>query len=309
MMLRITWIGLLLGILLPSFGQDLYIKTFGKPTDSAVIYLHGGPGYNSANFESTTAKKLSEKGLFVIVYDRRGEGRSKDSNALFNFQQSIEDLQSIFAKYNLQKASLIGHSFGGMIATVFAQSHPESVSSIILVGAPISLQASFKNILQRCNDIYKQMNDSASLAFLKIVENMDSTSLPYSSMCFRHAMQNKFYTPSTMTQEAQKIYAAYKADTALSKFGGKMTMDAPTGFWKNEHYTTIDLTKNIEDLIKNNVRIFALYGKDDDLYSSHQITALSNLIGSNNLLYLDQCSHIVFMDQQSLFIDKVYSWR
>ncbi len=292
-----------------SEAQDLYVKTFGDPKDSAVIFLHGGPGYNSANFESSTAMKLSKLGMFVIVYDRRGEGRSTDNKSEFSFNQSNDDLVRILNKFSIKKACLIGHSFGGIIATSFAKNYPNRVSSIIYVGAPVSLQESFKQIISRCKTIYIEKKDTINLAFLKMLESMDSSSIQYSSMCFRHALQNKFYSASTPTEEAKSIYSNFKADTSLFKFAGKMTIDAPQGFWKNEGYTTLDLTNDIRLLLNQGMRIYGLYGKEDGLYSAKQIEFLKSLIGADHLLYLDQCSHNVFMDRSDVFLTQVLRWK
>lgn len=56
--------------------QQLYSKAYGDPKNPAIIYLHGGPRGNATLFEGTTANALAERGFYVIVYDRRGEGRS-----------------------------------------------------------------------------------------------------------------------------------------------------------------------------------------------------------------------------------------
>jgi predicted alpha/beta-fold hydrolase len=93
--------------------QSLYIKTFGNPKDKPLLFLHGGPGYNSVNFEQTTADRLSKSGFYVIVYDRRGEGRSLDNNAKFTFEQTFDDINTILAEKKIEKVSLLGHSFGG----------------------------------------------------------------------------------------------------------------------------------------------------------------------------------------------------
>ena len=135
--------------------QELYSKSFGKKEDPAIIFMHGGPGYNCATFEMTTAQKLADKGLYVIVYDRRGEGRSFDPKAKYNFKQSFKDILGLYKDYSIKKATLIGHSFGGILATLFAKKYSEMVSSLILVGAPVSLQRSFKNIIQRSEKIYQ----------------------------------------------------------------------------------------------------------------------------------------------------------
>jgi len=291
-----------------AYGQSIYTKTFGSSKDKPIVFLHGGPGYNCVNFEATSAQQLADKGFYVIVYDRRGEGRSKDPNAKFTFKETFDDLNSIYQKYNLKKATLIGHSFGGVVATLFAETNPKKVQSIILVGAPVSLQATFKNILSKSKDIYQTKKDSVNLNYIVMLENMDNASIEYSSYCFGHAMQNGFYTPKNPTAEAKNIYSKFRTDSLLTKYASQMTYEAPQGFWKNEKYTTIDLTKNLQGLIKQKIKVLGLYGKDDGLYSTQQITDLQNLIGSSNLKYFDNCSHNVFIDQQTQFIDAVITW-
>lgn len=288
--------------------QNIYTKTFGKSKDKAIIFLHGGPGYNCVNFEATTAQQLADHGFFVIVYDRRGEGRSKDPNSKFTFKETFDDLNNIYLKYSLTKATLIGHSFGGIVATLFAETNPKKVQSIILVSAPVSLQSTFKNILSKSKSIYQTKKDSVNLNYISMLEHMDTASIEYSSYCFVHAMQNGFYTPKNSSVEAKNIYSKFRTDTLLSKYASQMSYEAPQGFWKNENYTTIDLTKNLQALHKKKIRLFGLYGKDDGLYSTQQVADLQTLIGSNNLKYYDNCSHNVFIDQQILFIEQIKKW-
>lgn len=288
--------------------QKLYIKTFGKPQDKVIIYLHGGPGYNCVNFEATAAQKLSNQGFFVIVYDRRGEGRSEDKKALFTFQQTFDDLNSIYDTYQLKQSVLIGHSFGGIVATLFAEKYPEKIRAILLAGAPVSLQESFKHIITTCKTIYADKKDSNNLKYISMLETMDTTSLMYSSYCFQHAMMNGFYTPKKTTAQAQEIYATFKTDTLLKKYAAKMTFEGPKGFFDHEKYTTINLTNSIKNLLKKKIKFYGIYGKDDGLYSADQIKHLQNLIGKDKLLYLDQCSHNAFIDQQEVFLNTCSTW-
>jgi proline iminopeptidase len=291
-----------------SNGQNIYTKTFGNSQDKAIIFLHGGPGYNCANFEATTAQQLADKGFYVIVYDRRGEGRSKDPNAQFTFKETFDDLNAIYQKYGLAKSMLIGHSFGGVVATLFAEKHPEKIQSIILVGAPVSLQETFNTIISASKIIYQNKKDSINLRYIAMLENMDKNSIEYSSYSFMHAMQNRFYSPKNPTQEATIIYSKFKTDTLLTKYASQMTYQAPQGFWKNEKYTSIDLTSNLKNLQAKNIKVHGLYGKDDGLYSADQVKELQNLLGENNVKYFDNCSHNVFVDQQTQFIDTVKTW-
>jgi proline iminopeptidase len=287
---------------------QLYSKAYGESSNPAVVFLHGGPGYNSAGFEATTAQRLADSGFYVIVYDRRGEGRSIDKNAAYNFEQTFDDLKSLYEKYGFEKAILIGHSYGGVVATLFAEKYPENINSLFLVGAPVSMQETFRTIIKTCKSIYTQKKDDANLKYIDMLEKMDTSSIEYSSYCFGHAMQNGFYSPTVATEEALAIYATFNTDTLLKNHAMKMTREGPEGFWKNENYTTIDLTKNIRNLVAKGMKIYALYGKDDGLYSTEQVKFLEDLIGLDNLKYLDNCSHNVFVDCQSEFIDALKNW-
>jgi len=267
--------------------QVIYSKAFGNPNNPPLIYLHGGPGYNSVSFEVTMAQKLSENGFYVISYDRRGEGRSPDNNAKYTFKETFNDLNSIYTKFNLTSATLIGHSFGGIIATLYAEKKPRKVTSIVLVSVPISMQETLATILESSKSIYKNNKDSVNLNYIKILEKMDK---------------------KKPTKVAIEMYNKFKTDTLLIKYGSQMTYKAPKGFWKNEKYTSLYISKNIKQVLQYNVPIFGLYGKDDGLFSKTQISDIKNLIGANNLDYLNNCSHHVFIDQQTIFINKLKEW-
>jgi len=293
---------------LSGFSQHLYIKTFGKPTAKPIIFLHGGPGYNSANFEGTTAGALADSGFYVSVNVRRGEGRSTDPAAAFTFSQTFTDLDSICEALHLKRPALIGHSFGGVIATLYAEKHPRKVGAVILVGAPVSLQETFRTIIHSSGDTYRQRKDSMNLKYLGMIQAMDTASIQYSSYAFRHAMQNGFYSPKNRSADAKRVYALLQADSLLKKQASSMTFPAPMGFHKTEHYTTINLKQNLRNLVASGMPVYGLYGWEDGLYSPQQVEELRRIIGADRLLYLEDCSHNVFIDQQATFISALSRW-
>ncbi len=288
--------------------QTIYSKAFGDPNNEPIIYLHGGPGYNSIGFEVTTAQKLTESGFYVIVYDRRGEGRSPDQSAKFTFEETYDDLDAIYKKFNLKTATLIGHSFGGVIGTLYAEQYPEKIKSLVLVAAPLSMQETFFTIIKTSKSMYEKNKDSTNLKYIGMLEKMDKNSLEYSSYSFGHAMQNGFYTPKEPSEEAIAIYTKLKTDTSFITGGATMTIEAPKGFWKNENYTSIDLTQNLKNVLKNKIQIFGLYGTEDGLYSEEQVIELKKIIPVINFKYIENCSHNVFIDQQEQFITALKTW-
>lgn len=303
-------LGLLIGVLFANaqlFGQGLYLRTFGNSADSAIIFLHGGPGYNSASFEGTTAQVLADKGFYVVVYDRRGEGRSSNVSADFTFDEAVVDLNFIYDSLNISRASLIGHSFGGVIATKFALEEKEKIKALILVGAPVNLQETFKTILQSCRNIYREKNDLQRLTYVDFISKSDSTTIAYSSACFGLAMQNGFYSPEKPTRAAKKRNKKFKKESNLYGVSRKMAQAGPLGFMRNENYINIDLSEDLKELVQSKVKVYGLYGMEDGLYSRKQFDHLSELI-NGNAYYYEHCSHSVFIDMQESFLSDVRTW-
>jgi proline iminopeptidase len=303
------FLSLLLFVLLTPLvciSQNLYSRSFGNTKDYPIIFLHGGPGSSSVFFEATTAQLLADRGFFVIVYDRRGEGRSAGKDAEMDFNEAFADLKSIYKEYNLKTASLLAFSFGGLIATQFTRQHPEMVRSLLLCSSLVSQQKSYDTILSSAKAIYQSKNDTLNLDELASISRMDTNSLAYRTLVFKHASANGFFTLSTPNDRAKTIYNSYKSDTLIARY--VKNEQAVSTFWRHEPDHNIDITPIIKCLRQKAIPVYALYGKQDGLYSSEQITGLKRIIGGENVKYFDNCSHTVFIDQQELFLSAVSSW-
>ncbi|MGV3766232.1 MAG: alpha/beta fold hydrolase [Chitinophagaceae bacterium] len=293
--------------------QQLYTKTFGAASGKPLLFLHGGPGGSALDFELTTAPELAKKGFFVIVYDRRGEGRSEYDSAKFTFEETFSDMLNIYEQYKIKSATLLGHSFGGIVATKFAEQYPARVNSLILAGAPLSLPKMFRTIL---SNVQNSATDSTLKKQLHEVKGYDTASIHYSSGCFMLAMQARLYNTKNPGEKAQRLYRelmqheAMKQYTALLTATHYKTMLNPTmGFWKNEKYTSLNITGSLNKVSKENIPVYAIYGKEDGLFSTDHINTLRGIIGNESrVLYLDDCSHGVFMDQQDAFIASITDW-
>jgi proline iminopeptidase len=284
--------------------DGMFHRAFGDASNPAIYFLHGGPGYNSATFESFTATKLADAGYYVIVYDRMGEGRSVKDTAAFSLKRASDDLAELMNHYKHAKASFIGHSFGGMVAVHFAKRFPERVENIFLVGAPVNLQESFSTILANAENYYLESKDSTGLAFLNNIRKMDRSSLFYANLCFMQAMKTKAYSTEVPTAEA-KEFQNLSQGNPLTPYFSKMETDAPMGYFKNNNYTNLDLSEDIKLLVKNGVSVFGIYGSEDGLYSTNQLNRLKELLLPNHFVVIEQSSHSVFIDQRAAFIERI----
>lgn len=285
-------------------GQNLYIKTYGNKKDKCIIFIHGGPSGNSTLFEGTTAQKLANLGFYVIVYDRRGEGRSADPDAKFTYAEAFQDLNAIYKKYDLKKATLLAHSFGGLVATLYTEKYPQNVSKLILAGALFSQQETYDHIL---NSVKKShIDDSKTLDRISYVEKLDKNSAEYRKACFDLASDDNYFKIPNPTAASKKLYADYEASEFFKT--NIRNKNAPLLFYQNEKQNNIDTRSSLKRIQAEGIPIYAIYGKDDGIFSSAQITSIKDLVGKNHFAFLDNCSHYLFVDEQQEFLSKIKQW-
>lgn len=285
-------------------GQNLYIKTYGNEKNKPLIFIHGGPSGNAALFEGTTAQNLANQGFYVIAYDRRGEGRSADPNAKFTYEEAFQDLNSIYKKYHLKKAVLLSHSFGGLVATLYTNKYPQNVSALVLAGALFSQQETYDHILNSVKKIH--YGDSKTLNKIAYVEKLDKNSAGYRKHCFDLASDENYFKMPKPTKASKKLYADYEAGEFFKT--NIRNKNAPLLFYQNEKQNNIDSRPFLKKIKATGVPIFAIYGKEDGIFSSAQITSIKNLAGKDHFALLDNCSHYLFVDQQIEFISNIKKW-
>jgi proline iminopeptidase len=279
--------------------KGLYIKTFGDKQQPAIIFLHGGPGYNSASFELSTAQRLSDSGYFVIIFDTRGNGRSVSANAAFTYNEEIRDIQSIYDSFHISKASLLGHSFGGSVIIKFAEIFPNKVSHLVLISAPLNYPHTFRSILAHCRTYYEK-NQPASIQYIDLLDKMDSTKLEYATYCFMNAMACKLYNTKNPTNETKSLLKRMQSDTMVI-YMTKSEYEPVKGFYMNENYTIMSLYGELGKL-KSKVKIAGIYGDEDGLFDTGELDKIKNTVGPENFFLVSGASHSVFIDQQTIFL-------
>jgi proline iminopeptidase len=132
-----------------------------------IIILHGGPGGNNYVFERTIGLEL-HKHFTIIYYEQRGSGRSaapmKEED--YKLQHLIDDLREIYNYFDLNKACLLGYSFGAELALEFGLAHPELVDKLIL-SAPSNLMDLEKTLLIQATGFKKYVD-------MKTIEEIDN---------------------------------------------------------------------------------------------------------------------------------------
>lgn len=112
-------------------GKSIYFEEYGKGKTPTLIYMHGGPGESCLTY-TYQAQKLG-KYFHVISFDQYGVFRSDaiPEEAKADVKYHVDIIEQMRLKLGVESWIPIGHSFGGMLALVYAHTYPDSVDAVI----------------------------------------------------------------------------------------------------------------------------------------------------------------------------------
>jgi proline iminopeptidase len=112
-------------------GTHLYVHSEG--VGDALVIVHGGPVLDHG-YLVEPLRPLAE-GRRLVFYDQRLSGRSDGvvDSASVSLAAFVADLEGIRGALGLARIDLLGHSWGGLLAMLYAVEHPGRVRSLVLV--------------------------------------------------------------------------------------------------------------------------------------------------------------------------------
>jgi proline iminopeptidase len=116
-------------------GLRLFERRIG--TGPEVVVLHGGPGahhdYLLPGFDRLARRRC------LIYYDQRGGGRSAVPREVpVGWREQVADLEALRQHWSLARLTIVGYSWGGLLALLYAIEHPDRIERLALVSpAPV----------------------------------------------------------------------------------------------------------------------------------------------------------------------------
>lgn len=123
-------------------GHTTYCYTGGKAFDAAkptVVFIHGVLNDHSVWILQT--RYFAHHGWNVLAPDLPGHCKSA-GDAPPSVEAAAGFITALLDALGVQKAALVGHSFGSLIALELAGSAPERVSQLVMVGTAVPMKVS-----------------------------------------------------------------------------------------------------------------------------------------------------------------------
>ncbi|MEI2718765.1 MAG: alpha/beta fold hydrolase [Gemmatimonadales bacterium] len=111
-------------------GVSLFERRIGAGPE--VIVLHGGPGAHHDYL--LPGMDALATGRTLVYYDQRGGGRSAVARDVpVGWREQVADLEALRDVWGLDQLHLLGYSWGGLLAMLYAVTYPARVASLALV--------------------------------------------------------------------------------------------------------------------------------------------------------------------------------
>ncbi len=115
---------------------NLNIQQVGSKINDPIIMLHGLLVGNLAMWYFTASPRLA-KNHWVIMYDLRGHGRSDKKKTGYDIETMVSDLDGLIQHLGISTFSLVGHSYGALIALHYALKNQKKIKKLALIEAPL----------------------------------------------------------------------------------------------------------------------------------------------------------------------------
>jgi pimeloyl-ACP methyl ester carboxylesterase len=117
-----------------SSGLSLHYQAVGDGQD-VVTMIHGLTG-NLAVWHLRIIPLLQDE-FRLLTYDLRGHGYSQSPSSGYTLDDMATDLGELLDALDIQRTSIVGHSYGADVALYFAHRHPERVNRVVAIEAAL----------------------------------------------------------------------------------------------------------------------------------------------------------------------------
>jgi proline iminopeptidase len=156
---------------------EVWTKRFGANPRIKLLLLHGGPGFNHEYFEGLE-RFLAAEGIEFIYYDQLGSSYSDQpqDDSLWTIERFVDEVEQVRTALALTKDNfyLLGHSWGGMLATEYALAHQEQLKGLVIS----NMMMSIPDYNRYANDVLAKQMDPQVVREIRDMERSGATDSP-----------------------------------------------------------------------------------------------------------------------------------
>jgi len=277
-------------------GVLIYYKSLGNGPPLMVV--HGGPGADHTYFLPYLLPLARTHRLIFI--DERGSGRSQrlQDASLYTVENMVEDVEDVRTALNLGKISLLGHSYGGVLAQAYALKYQQNLTHLIL-------NSTFPSTKQM-NEVLAREKTQMPLAKLKRLNELEAAGLFGKGDAWEHGRYPAEYAALAWGPGYFPFLYGARPDPTYDPMGQEMgtSWELYRAMWGEHGEFIIDGNlKSVEYLDRLptiHVPTLVIAGDHDECDPALSREIQGKIAGSE-LVILPNSGHMNFVDQPDLW--------
>lgn len=272
---------------LPVPGGVIAYRTVGS--GETVMLLNGGPGWSSAHIEPL-ADSIAQKGYRVITFDQRGTGRSVVApldSTMITLDHMLDDIRLLQGALDVPRITLVGHSFGGMLAMAYASKHPGHLKRLVLL-APGGTDLGFLDPYQAALNVRLGLQEQERIARWSAKAAIAPGRAGYNII---HATLPAFLTHDEQVPDVMRFINS-----------GTWDLGTAALVWADLARTAYDVAPGLPHL---NVPVSLIQGTDDAVGPAVPLW-LQKHVDHSEVTMLPDCSHILWIDAPDRFYPSLF---
>ncbi len=279
----------------------LYTEYYGNSSsDRTFLYIHGGPG--NGCFDFSYMANLLNKNFNIISFDQRGCMKSSAilKSEYFVSEMLVDDIETVRKFFNLDKISLIAHSYGGEIALRYYLKYSEHVSDIVFICPSFDLKDTMKNVYKQALYEFLSIGDMNFSSFLQnIIDHDNINSFLNNFSEIPSYIRNKIYGDENLPKEIEEFI--FSDDMKKEDF-----LKAETH--REKLFSETIIGKDFTPYLKNiNVPSLLILGDNDPVCTKRQEIIFSDSVQKGKVMILSNCGHFPYLyntkELFNLFVD------
>ena len=277
----------------------IYYQAIGN--GDPLLIVHGGPGASHDYFLPYLLPLMKNNRLIFI--DERGSGRSQklDDPSGYTVGNMVEDVEAVRQALGLGKISLLGHSFGGVLAQAYALKYQENLSHLLL--------CSTFHSTSKMNQVFQKMKENMNPELRARIDKMEHDGLYGHGKDFEKSRYTNEYMIAAWGEGYFPYLYGNHPDANYDPISnGIMSWDLYREMWGSHGEFVIDgnlsSVEYTESLKSIKVPTLITVGDHDECGPSLSQEMQSQITGSK-LVVFPKSGHMTFVDQPVLFISTV----
>ena len=142
-------------------GLRMHYAEYGAPDGVPVVFLHGWP---DSWFSFSRVLPLLPESLRVLAVDQRGFGDSDRPKSGYSIPEMGADVIAFLDALEIERATLVGHSFGSFVARQVAIAQPQRVAALALIGTGFTASTP---VMRELQNVLRDLPEPISVEFAR----------------------------------------------------------------------------------------------------------------------------------------------